>query len=102
MPYRIWILGQGQVRQSCRSAVVHVNSESDCEGRKGQARISLSPQALLSSTGAVTEEAALLVWVTQMQPWGALALVGSVLVRRHRARAGHQPLWFLLMSPGAL
>lgn len=56
----------------------------------------------LSSTGAVAEEAALLVWVIQMHPWGALALIGSVLVRRHRTGAGHQPLWFLLTSPGAL
>lgn len=93
--------GTGEA-ESCGSAVVHVNSESDCEGTNGQAEISLSPQALLSSTGAVTEEAALLVWVTQMHPWGELALGGSVLVRRHRARAGHQPLWFLLTSPGAL
>lgn len=94
--------GTGEV-ESCRSAVVHINSESDCEGRKGQARISLSPQAPLSGTGAVTEEAALLLWVTQMHPWGALALAGSVLARRHRATAGPQPLWyflwFLLTSP---
>lgn len=83
--------GTGEA-ESCRSAVVHINSQSDCEGRKGQARISVSPQALLSSTGAVTEEAALLVWVTQMHPWGALVLLESVLVRRHRAGAGHQPL----------
>lgn len=36
----------------------------------------------------MAEEAALLVWVIQMHPWGALAFVGSVLVRRHRTRAG--------------
>lgn len=93
--------GTGEA-ESCRSAVVRVNSESDCKGRNEQAGISLSPQALLSSTGAVAEEAALLVWGTQTHPWGALALGGSVLVRRHRARTGYQPLWFLMTSPGAL
>lgn len=97
--------GTGEA-ESCRSAVVHGNPESDCKGRKGHARISFNPQPLLSSIGAISGEAALVVWATWMHLWCASALVGSVPVRKHRARAGHQPLWYFLWfastSPAAL
>lgn len=68
--------GTGEA-ESCRSAVVHGNPESDCEGRKGHARISFNPQPLLSSTRAVSGEAALVVWVTWMHLWGASACPGE-------------------------